>query len=199
MAHTAVQELSEPTLACRVAFGTPERSVAGARGTIALFSPGSMVAYLIDNRGKFAFFVFRTLPERQMVGARIEGVEPHVDLILATKRRRVARRALTLLGWVARTHAHEESVPDAFWIRAACIIGDRRSGALPFDPSALFERLRRDDRLRSGASRSDSGLRDRISVDVESHPKHPPRALRSPSGRRAMRRVDGGISDPPHG
>jgi hypothetical protein len=34
---------------------------------------------------------------------------------------------------------------------------------------------------------------------VESHPKHPPRALRSPSGPRAMHRVDGGISDPPHG
>ena len=72
MTHTAVQELSEPTLACRVAFGTPARSMAGARGTIALFSPGSMVAYLIENRGKFAFFVFRTLAERQVVGARIE-------------------------------------------------------------------------------------------------------------------------------
>ncbi len=105
--------------------GTPCAVVPAALGPVALFVPGELVAYRIRYRRRGHVFVFRTLDVDDPLAASVPGVRPRVRLLLDLATSGRARRVRGLFGYLAR-HAHDpSSLPDAFYVRVACVLGGR--------------------------------------------------------------------------
>ena len=139
MSCTAVQVLFGPEVWSRVVFGTPPlRSVSGARGPILIFRPGSIVAYAVARGRRSSLFIFRTARDGEKAGTQIAGVAPTVGLFLASQRQSVIRKADNVCTWLATTGHEPESLPDAFWLRAAAFVADGKRRWSAFDPSSLL-------------------------------------------------------------
>jgi len=115
----------------RLVYGRPADVRTSARGEVALFSPGALVAYELSAARRSArLFVFRTLFVEDRLAARVPGVHRRVQLLFTLRARvRIERlrqifTRLDALGWPP------EGLPDAFFIR----LGASFEGRLPRRP-----------------------------------------------------------------
>ena len=107
--------------------GTPSAVISTARGPVALFGPGELVAYRIRYRRRARVFVFRTLDVDDPLAASVPGVRPRVQLLLELGTRGRTRRVRGLFAYLAG-HAHDPaSLPDAFYVR----MGFELAGRMP--------------------------------------------------------------------
>jgi hypothetical protein len=113
-----VQECFAQQRGAHVAFGTPTRRVAGARGPILLFAPGSVVAYRIRQRRYAIGCVFRTATGAAVSGDVVPGVSPDPQLLFGFARGRIFDRALALLQELGR-RGIANALPDEMYLRAA--------------------------------------------------------------------------------
>jgi hypothetical protein len=139
---TAVQLREEPELLCRLVHGRTVSTTAGAQGPIALFSPGQLVAYLVETARSTRLYVFRTLAATTADAAAVPGVHPPVDLLLETRTRGATAKARNLFAFVSNNGYEVDSISDPFWLRVAGVLGGRRPGRAPRLP-ALLARERR--------------------------------------------------------
>ena len=123
VAPTAVQLRDTARLACRIVHGSPTAVVTGPRGPIALFAPGSLVAYSIRRETTSRLYVFRTGPLPRGRGAAVAGVQPRVNLLLATDSKAAIVRVGNLFAWLARNKYDPDALSDAFWLRTAGALG----------------------------------------------------------------------------
>jgi hypothetical protein len=143
---TAVQLRDDRVLLCQLVHGTPANTKAGEHGPIALFSPGQLVAYLVESHLSTRLYVFRTmLTGHHSDGAVVPGVQPAVDLLLETRTRRSTARARNLFAFFSKNRYEVQTISDAFWLRVAGILAGRRPGRAPRLP-ALLEREAREAR-----------------------------------------------------
>ncbi len=113
----------------RVVFGDADqvRVVDGRKD--ALFSPGRLVAYLVDRAPARALFLFRTalVPRAP---STILGVSAAVDLVLVASTARAVRKACTTLRFFARTGRDVDALSDTFWCRLADLVRSRRTSRI---------------------------------------------------------------------
>jgi hypothetical protein len=106
--------------------GIPSAVISTARGPVALFGPGEVVAYRIRYHRRTRVFVFRTLDVDDPLAASVPGVRPRVQLLLELGTRGRTRLVRGLFGYLAE-HAHDpSSLPDAFYVRVGFELGGRR-------------------------------------------------------------------------
>jgi hypothetical protein len=105
--------------------GKPHALVTGKLGSVALFSPGELVAYRIRYRRQTRLFVFRTLEVDDRLAARIPGVRPHVRLLFDVCTTGRARLVRGLFAYLVRTDRDPSVLPDIFYLRVAAAIGGR--------------------------------------------------------------------------
>jgi hypothetical protein len=108
-------------------FGTPCATVAGTLGAVALFEPGSLVAYRIRHRRQTRVYIFRTLQVDDRLAAAVPGVQPRVQLLLDLRSAGRARLVRGLFAYLVSGPHDPASLPDAFYVR----VGARLGGRLP--------------------------------------------------------------------
>jgi hypothetical protein len=99
--------------------------------TRALFPPGQVVAYLIEQPPRRALYLFR-------VGAaaattRLPGISSRVSLFAVARTARTVAKTRTVLRYLARRRgaAGVDSLHDGFWLRLADLIERRRYDIVP--------------------------------------------------------------------
>jgi hypothetical protein len=107
--------------------GTPSAVISTARGSVALFGPGAVVAYRIRYRRRTRVFVFRTLDVDGPRAASVPGVRPRVQLLLELGTRGRTRLVRGLFAYLAGQAYDPSSMPDAFYVR----VGFALAGRLP--------------------------------------------------------------------
>jgi hypothetical protein len=103
--------------------GDPCTVVDGRLGQIALFDSGEIVAYRISYRRRTRTFMFRTLDVDDRLAASVPGVKPRVELLLHVHS---ATRAALVRGvsqYLAPKADNYPQLPDAFYLRAAAVLG----------------------------------------------------------------------------
>jgi hypothetical protein len=132
---TAVQLHASPP--CRqLACGDPVELRPGSRGPVALFAPGSVVAYEPSLARRRRLFVFRTLVADDHLAAILPGVRRRVRLLLTLRgpvrieRLRSVFAQLVAIGWTPT------ALSDAFFLRIGTLL-EGRPPAAPFLPSLL--------------------------------------------------------------
>lgn len=118
---TAVQEVYSRDYASRVLFGSPERRIAGARGPILLFGPGSVVGYRMRVRRYAVGCIFRTVTNAVDGGDAVPGVSPSPLVLFGFLRGRQFSRALMLLRELRRRGV-ADTLPSASYLRAAAAL-----------------------------------------------------------------------------
>lgn len=114
----------------RVVFGDPDDVRIVDRRKDALFSPGRLVAYLVERAPARALFIFRTATVARAASS-IVGVVPAVDLVLVASTARAVRKATTALRFLARTRGPDvDALSDRFWLRLADFVVARRSSRI---------------------------------------------------------------------
>lgn len=122
---TAVQLGEAGGVAGSLLCGTPLRTTPGARGPIARFPPGRIVAYLLELDGRPRVWVFRTLAGPAPLSAHIPGVHPHVSLLLEVRTWGRAERVRQLFAYLAREGLNPDALSDAFYLRAGYVLAGR--------------------------------------------------------------------------
>ncbi len=112
---------------CDVVSGEPGEVALGARGRVALFGPGEVVAYRIRQRRRTRLFVFRTLASDEALASAVPGVRPHVRLLVALHSAGRASLAKRLFAHLRRVRIEPARLPDGFYLRVGVIL----SGRLP--------------------------------------------------------------------
>jgi len=98
-----------------------------ARGSVALFGSGEIVACLLRFRRRPRLFVFRTLTVDDRLAASIPGVRPRVQLLLQLRTRGRIGRARDLFAYLARTERDPSALADDFYVRAGIVLVGRLS------------------------------------------------------------------------
>jgi len=119
---TAVQLLPAGSPRATLTFGAPVRTIPGARGPIAIFEAGQVVAYLLDHRRTRRLYVFRTVTATSSELVEIAGVHPGADLLILARHRATITRLSKVFGLLAITDRAVDSIPDDFWLRLAGVI-----------------------------------------------------------------------------
>ncbi len=107
--------------------GEPREIVRGARGCVALFDPGEVVAYRIRQRRHTRLFVFRTVEVGEPLATEVPGVRPRVRLLVAVRTAARARLAERLFAYLVRTGHLPSRLSDGFYLRVGAVL----SGRLP--------------------------------------------------------------------
>jgi len=121
----------------QLVYGEPYAVDRGARGPVALFAAGSLVAYQVQIDRARRLFIFRTLLVDDRLAAAVPGVTPRVQLLAQLRsaaRVRLVRQLfadLLAMGWTPST------LSDAFFLRLGAIL----EGRIP--PYALLHALLR--------------------------------------------------------
>ena len=105
--------------------GTPSAVTSTARGPVALFGSGEIVAYLLRYRRRPRLFVFRTLTVDDRLAATIPGVRPRVQLLLQLHTPGRIRRARNLFAYLARTERDPSALADDFYVRVSAVLAGR--------------------------------------------------------------------------
>jgi hypothetical protein len=105
--------------------GTPSAITSTARGPVALFGSGEIVAYLLRYRRRPRLFVFRTLTVDDRLAATIPGVRPRVQLLLQLHTPGRIRRARDLFAYLARTERGPSALADDFYVRLGAVLAGR--------------------------------------------------------------------------
>ena len=105
--------------------GSPVATAPGARGAIAFFLPGQLVAYRIRYRRRTCLFVFRTLDVDDRLAASLPGVRPRVQLLIAVRTEARARLLRSLFEYLLKSGHDPKALPDAFYLRASVVLGGR--------------------------------------------------------------------------
>jgi hypothetical protein len=105
--------------------GTPSAITSTARGPVALFGSGEIVAYLLRYRRRPRLFVFRTLTIDDRLAATIPGVRPRVQLLLQLHTPGRIRRARDLFAYLARTERDPSALADDFYVRVGAVLAGR--------------------------------------------------------------------------
>jgi hypothetical protein len=175
---TAVQLRAGATVAARLLWGAPLRSLSGKHGEIALLPAGEIAAYLVESGREMGFYLFRTGTYAEPT--LVPGVQQPVRLFLASRRRRAATRTRNFLRKLS-SYGHDPStLSDLFWTRAAGALAARARADRQLLPY-LLARETADDaariRARHGGN-SDGRLRaDGVAPHPELHPEPPPRGV----------------------
>jgi hypothetical protein len=116
--YTAVQICPGGVPRCELVHGDPCGTVPGARGPVALFSPGAVVAYAVHAGRPTRLYLFRTLSASAPTArTTVPGVYPHVLLLLALESMRVLRRCRRFFALLRRRGTAASRLPDAFYLR----------------------------------------------------------------------------------
>jgi hypothetical protein len=126
---TAVRLSNRSSCSRRVVFGVADQIRVVDSRKDALFSPGRLVAYLVERAPARALFVFRTASSPR-AASTILGVSATVDLVLVASTARAVRKASTTLRLLARTRRDVDTLSDAFWLRLADLVSARRSSPI---------------------------------------------------------------------
>jgi len=130
---TAVQLRSDGSqpgdLACELGCGKPHAVTAGARGPVALFEAGEIVAYLVRSRSGGVLFVFRTLSVDDPWAARVPGVHPRVRLLLHVRSATRMRAMKRLFAHLDRHALRPSDLSDGFYVRVSHAVGGRTDQA----------------------------------------------------------------------
>jgi hypothetical protein len=105
--------------------GTPHAVTSTARGPVALFGSGEIVAYLLRFRRRPRLFVFRTLTVDDRLAASIPGVRPRVQLLLQLRTPGRIGRARDLFAYLARTERDPSALADDFYVRVGAVLAGR--------------------------------------------------------------------------
>jgi len=134
---TAVQ-LRQSAPARRLLYGRPADVCPSARGAVALFPPGTLVAYELRVARRGRLFVFRTLLVDDPLAASVPGVHRRVQLLFTLRARARIERLRHLFSRLEAMGWPPAVLPDAFFIR----LGAWLEGRLPPHP-ILASMLRR--------------------------------------------------------
>ena len=105
--------------------GSPSAVLSTARGPVALFGSGEIVAYLLRYRRRPRLFVFRTLTVDDRLAASIPGVRPRVQLLLQLRTPGRIGRARDLFAYLARTERDPSALADDFYVRVGAVLAGR--------------------------------------------------------------------------
>ncbi len=106
-------------------YGIPRKLLAGKLGPVAVFRPGSLVAYRIRYRRRTRLFLFRTLDVDDRLAASVPGVRPRVQLLLELRTEGRVRRIRRLFAYVVKTGRDPDALPDAFYLRVGVVLAGR--------------------------------------------------------------------------
>jgi hypothetical protein len=124
--NTAVQLRSDAHgPRCKLLCGSPVTTVVGSRGPVALFAPGTLVAYALRTHRSARLFVFRTLSTRDRLAASLPGVSPEVWLLLNVKSVARVRLARRLFAYLLEQRIDPALLADAFYIRLGAALEGR--------------------------------------------------------------------------
>jgi hypothetical protein len=123
---------------CSIAFGQMATLGSQQRPSRALFRPGQVVAYLVEQAPRRALYLFR-------VGAgagattRLPGVSSRVTLFAVARTARTVAKARTVLRYLARRRGAGgvDTLPEGFWLRVADLIDRRRYDIVPMAAALL--------------------------------------------------------------
>lgn len=142
MNETAVA-LFDPRGRRAIAFGDALRQDSSGRGSVALFGPGQIVAYVVERSRWRSVYVFRTAGATP-ASTRIDGVSVPVDLFFVCSTARAARKALVALRALAGRigPAQIQSLSDLFWMRLSAAIFARGTRRIVPQLASLLHRER---------------------------------------------------------
>jgi len=110
---------------CELVYGEPDHHGAGTHGSIAVFSPGQVVAYFIQGGTARRLFVFRTLDGEEKGAARLPGVRPRVRLLIEVRSAGRIDRVRRLFGYLLEQGFLPSLLPDGFYVRVSHVLGGR--------------------------------------------------------------------------
>ncbi len=110
---------------CELIYGEPDDFVGGTNGSIAGFSPGEVVAYLIQGGPARRLFVFRTLDGEEKGAARLPGVRPRVRLLLEVRSAGRIDRVRRLFAYLLKQGFLPSLLTDGFYVRGSHGLGGR--------------------------------------------------------------------------
>lgn len=142
MKETAVT-LFDPRGRRFIAFGDPVRIAASARGLVAFFGPGQIVAYFVERPPRRSVYVFRTAGTSP-ASTRIDGVSDPVDLFFVSPTARAAQKTLVALRALASRvgPAQVTRLSDLFWMRLSAAIFARGTRRIVPQLTSLVHRER---------------------------------------------------------
>lgn len=123
---TAVQERADRRCWAKVAFGVPLERHRSARGPIALFTPGTVVAYRVRQARFSGGWVFRTASSPEGRTA-IPGVSPAPHMLIGLCPTKLIVRAVLLLKELEARGVLDE-LSDTTYLRAATALGRSHLG-----------------------------------------------------------------------
>ncbi|MCL2450831.1 MAG: hypothetical protein FWD17_17955 [Polyangiaceae bacterium] len=122
---TAVQ-LRGPLPSPELAYGDPAAVRSGSRGPVALFVPGSLVAYELGVSRRRRLFVFRTLVADDRLAATVPGVHGRVRLLLHLRTRARIARLRSVFAELLAVGQSPLALSDAFFVRVGAVLEGRR-------------------------------------------------------------------------
>jgi hypothetical protein len=169
---TAVQLRDDADLRCTLIAGVPSTITFGTRGPIALLTPRTVVAYLVKSAAHVKVAVFRAPPSERFRQSKVDGVRPHVDLLLEVDGCCRTIRVQRVLRALARWGVSLEVLSASFWTR----LGSLAAARSPLRQPLVQELLLRE------------GLCTRLGLSRSTRPPklddEPPGALPSHGARR---------------
>jgi hypothetical protein len=105
--------------------GIPSAVTSTARGRVALFGSGEIVAYLLRFRRRPRLFVFRTLAVDDGLAASIPGARPRVQWLLQLRTPGRIGRARDFFAYLARTERDPSALADDFYVRVGVVLAGR--------------------------------------------------------------------------
>ena len=153
---TAVQlRLCAP--ARRLVYGRPAVVRPSARSSssgddVALFAPGTLVAYELCVARRRRVFVFRTLLGEDRLGARVPGVHRRVQLLLTLRARARIESLRQIFGRLEAIGWAPAALPDAFFARLGASLEGRATRHPILESLMRRERKYRDSHLATRAA-----------------------------------------------
>jgi hypothetical protein len=135
----------------QIVYGEPYAVDRGARGPVALFAPGSLVAYQVQIDRARRLFIFRTLLVDDRLAATVPGVSPRVQLLVQLRSRARVRLVRQLFADLLALGGTPMALSDAFFLR----LGATLDGRVP--PYALLHALLRREPVSRRSAPSDAG------------------------------------------
>jgi hypothetical protein len=112
---------------CELLWGEPLEVLAAPGGTVLVFGPGAIVAYVLHARRRRHVYVFRTLEVSDPLAASVPGVRPRVQLLLDSVSAGRVHLVRGLFAYLVRTGHAPSDLPDGFFVRVSAAL----SGRLP--------------------------------------------------------------------
>ncbi len=112
---------------CELLWGEPYEVLSGPGGSILVFGPDAIVAYVLHAQSRRHLYVFRSLDVDDALAASVPGVRPRVRLLLDSVSAGRVRLVRGLFAYLTKTGRAPSDLPDAFYVRVSAAL----SGRLP--------------------------------------------------------------------